>query len=76
MHGLLADALAHTGRAGGRITAIDADLRRVGGGERRYEPELHRMRAELLLRIGDVPGAHRSAGAAASLALRMRAGAW
>ncbi len=76
VHGLLADALAHTGEPAAGITAIDAGLRWVDGGERWYEPELHRMRAELLLRIGDLSGAHRSAGAAASLARRMRAGAW
>ena len=76
VHGLLADALAHTGEPERALAALDEALRWVDGGERWYEPELHRMRAELLLRIGDLAGAQRSAGTAVSLARRMRAGAW
>ena len=76
VYGLLGDALARTGEPEHAIAALDEGLRWVAGGERWYEPELHRMRAELLLGIGDPAGAHRSAGAAVSLARRMRAGAW
>ena len=76
LHGLLADALARAGEPERALATADEALRRVDGGERWYEPELHRIRAELLLRIGDVPGAHRSAGTAVALARRMRAGAW
>ena len=76
LHGLLADALARTGEPELALRAVDEALRWVAGGERWYEPELHRMRAEALLAIGDLAGAHRSAGTAASLARRMRAGGW
>ncbi|HEV2774234.1 MAG TPA: AAA family ATPase [Solirubrobacteraceae bacterium] len=76
LHGLLADALAHAGEPERALATLGEALRRVAGGERWYEPELHRMRAELLLKIGDVAGAQRSAGTAAALARRMRAGAW
>jgi len=76
LHGLLADALAHTGEPERALATIDEALRGVEGGERWYEPELHRIRAELLLRIGDMAGAQRSAGTAVALARRMRAGAW
>ena len=65
VHGLLADALAAHGRA--RVRARRARrgaALRAAGGERWYEPELHRLRAELLLAVGDLPGAHRSAGSA------------
>ena len=75
VHGLLADALATTGEPARALTALDAALRWVGGGERWYEPELHRMRAELLLTSAICRRApqrrHRR-----SLARRMRAGAW
>jgi tetratricopeptide (TPR) repeat protein len=76
VHGLLADGLAHTGEPERALATLAAALRWVEGGERWYEPELHRMRAELLLKIGDPAGAQRSAGTAVALARRMRAGAW
>ena len=76
LHGLLADGLAHTGEPERALATLAEALRWVDGGERWYEPELHRMRAELLLTIGDVAGAQRSAGTAVALARRMRAGAW
>ncbi|MDP1850514.1 MAG: hypothetical protein Q8K79_22175, partial [Solirubrobacteraceae bacterium] len=76
LHGLMADALAHTGEPERALATVDEALRGVEGGERWYEPELHRIRAGLLLRIGDLAGAHRSAGTAVALARRMRAGAW
>ena len=76
VHGLLADALAQTGEPERALATLGEALRWVEGGERWYEPELHRLRAELLLRIGDLAGAQRSAGTAVALARRMRAGAW
>jgi tetratricopeptide (TPR) repeat protein len=76
LHGLLADALARTGDAYGALCALDDALSWVEQGERWYEPELHRMRAELLLERGDLAGAQRSAGLAVSLARRMVAGTW
>ncbi len=76
LHGLLADALARTGDAYGALCALDDALGWVEHGERWYEPELHRMRAELLLERGDLAGAQRSAGTAVSLARRMVAGTW
>ena len=76
LHGLLADGLAHAGEPELALGTLDEALRPDAGGERWYEPELHRLRAELLLKLGDLAGAHRSAGIAVSLARRMRAGAW
>jgi tetratricopeptide (TPR) repeat protein len=76
LHGLLADALARTGEAYLALCALDDALSWVEQGERWYEPELHRMRAELLLERGDLAGAQRSAGLAVSLARRMVAGTW
>ena len=76
LHGLLADALVQTDEAEHALAMLAEALRCVDGGERWYEPELHRMRAELLERIGDLGGAQRSAGTAHALARRMRAGAW
>ncbi len=76
LHGLLADALARTGDAYGALCTLDDALGWVAQGERWYEPELHRMRAELLLERGDLAGAQRSAGMAVSLARRMVAGTW
>ena len=76
LHGLLADALARTDDAYGALCALDDALSWVEQGERWYEPELHRMRAELLLERGDLAGAQRSAGLAVSLARRMVAGTW
>ncbi len=76
LHGLHADALVHAGEPERALLALDQALSATGGGERWYEPELHRLRAELLLSCGDLPGAHRSAGSAVSLARRMRAGGW
>ena len=76
LHGLLADALARTGDAYAALCTLDDALGWVEQGERWYEPELHRMRAELLLERGDLAGAQRSAGIAVSLARRMVAGTW
>ena len=76
LHGLLADALARTGDAYGALCALDEALRWVEHGERWYEPELHRMRAELLFERDDLAGAQHSAGLAVSLARRMAAGRW
>ncbi len=76
LHGLLADALARTGDAYGALCALAEALEWVEHGERWYEPELHRMRAELLLERDDRVGAQHSAGLAVSLARRMAAGRW
>ncbi len=76
VHGLLARALAHTGEPELALAALDAALDPVADGDRWFAPELHRMRAELLPAVGDLAGAHRSAGSAVSIARRMHAGGW
>lgn len=76
LHGLLADALARTGEPELALAALDDALHPDAGGDRWYEPELHRRRAELLLALGDRAGAHRCAGSAVSIARRMHARGW
>lgn len=72
VRGLLAGALAHAGETDLALNALDAALDPAG--DRWYAPELHRLRAELLLAVGDLPAAHRSAGRALSIA--RHAGGW
>ncbi|HEX8158716.1 MAG TPA: hypothetical protein VF526_15130 [Solirubrobacteraceae bacterium] len=69
-HGLLADALGVNGEPELGLVEIDAALAWIPRGERWCEPELHRWRAELLLRCGDDAGARRSVQTAVSLARR------
>jgi class 3 adenylate cyclase/tetratricopeptide (TPR) repeat protein len=76
VQGLLGDALARAGEFGQGLVAIDEALRWSARGERWCEPELHRMRADLLLRAGDRPNALRSAQTALALARRSRAAGW
>ena len=76
LHGLLSDALARNGELGPALEALDEGLTWSARGEKWCEPELHRMRAELLLRAADRAGAVRSAQSAVALARRSRATGW
>lgn len=68
--GLLAEVLIDDGPPARAHDALDEALRWVGGGERWYEPELQRLRAELLLAGGDRAAAGEHAHSAATLAKR------
>ena len=76
LHGLLADALRRAGDVDFGLISIEEALTACAGGERWCAPELHRIRAELLLTYGDRHGALRSAKTAVGLAQRSAAGAW
>ncbi|HVF80016.1 MAG TPA: AAA family ATPase [Solirubrobacteraceae bacterium] len=76
LQGLLGDALARTGELGQGVAAIDEALLLSARGESWCEPELHRIRAELLLRAGDRQNARRSVQTAVALARRSNAAGW
>jgi hypothetical protein len=76
LHGLFGEALTHAGELGPGLEAFDLALTWCARGEKWCEPELHRMRAELLLTAGNRQGALRSAQSAVALARRTRAGGW
>ncbi len=76
LRGLLGDALARAGEHGPGLVAIDEALAYSARGEHWCDPELHRLRAELLLAAGDRRGALRSAQTAVALAKRSAAAGW
>ena len=76
LHGLLADALRAAGDLDHGIVAVDQALTGCVRGERWCEPELHRIRAELLLACGVRPGALRAAQMAVALSRRSGAAGW
>ncbi|MFP5362375.1 MAG: ATP-binding protein [Thermoleophilia bacterium] len=76
LHGLLGDALTHAGELGAGVVALDEALGWSARGERWCEPELHRMRADLLFAADDRAGALRSAQTAVALARRSGAAGW
>jgi tetratricopeptide (TPR) repeat protein len=76
LHGLVGDALARGGKLGPALESLSEALAWSARGEKWCEPELHRMRAELLLGAGDRRGALRSAQSAVALARRSRANGW
>lgn len=75
-HGLLGDALRQAGDPSRGLAALDEALSWCAGGERWCEPELHRIRAELLLACGDRGAALRGAQRAVALARRAGTGGW
>jgi len=76
LQGLLGDALARAGEYGPGLTALDDALASSAAGAHWCDPELHRLRAELLLGAGDRRGALRSAQTAVALAKRSAAAGW
>ena len=76
IQGLLADALRQAGDLDFGLIAADEALEACARGERWCEPELHRIRAHLLLSLGDRKGARRSAQTAVALAKRSGATGW
>lgn len=76
LQGLLGDALGRAGDVELGLVAVDEALAWAARGERWCEPELHRIRAELLLGAGDQPGALRSVRTAVALAKRSGAAGW
>lgn len=76
LQGLLGDALRRTGDADGGLVALDQALSWCAAGERWCEPELHRIRAEVLLACGDRRAGLRAAQTAVALARRTGAAGW
>lgn len=75
-YGLLADVLLAAGRVSEASTVLDEALLEADkGGERFWQPELYRLRAEVLGRAepADLPAARQSAEAALELAKRLGA---
>jgi|GEM_PF-3435417 len=76
LHGLLGETLGRAGEPELGVLAVDEALRWASGGERWCEPELHRIRAELLFASGDRIAAERSARSAVALSRRACARGW
>lgn len=74
--GLLADASRVAGEAEAGLEAIEQALDPGMHSERWSEPELHRLRAELLLVTGDRHGAQGAARKAVAIARRTGAAGW
>lgn len=73
---LLADACLANGDAGQALRHADAGLAEAATGERCWDPELHRLRAEALARLGEGMPALESARQAIAAAQRMEAKGW
>lgn len=73
---LLADAWLAHGDAARALRSADTGLAESAGGERCWDPELHRLRAEALARMGQQGPALESARLAIEAAQRMEARGW
>ena len=77
MLGLKAEVQAQTGQSAAALEAVTEGLAVAQAtGERYYEPELHRLRGELLLGQGDRVAAEASFGCALEVARRQQAKSW
>jgi len=73
---LLADAWLSAGDALQALECADRGLAEAGSGERWWDAELHRLRAEALARLGQRAAAHEAARHALAIAEHMGARAW
>jgi hypothetical protein len=73
---LLADAWLAQGDAAQALRRADAGLNEAGSGEHCWDPELHRLRAEALARMGQGAAAADSARRAIAAAEHMEARGW
>jgi predicted ATPase len=76
-HMSLAEALCKAGRAEDGLKELDDAARQIEATEERWaEANLHRVRGELLIAVGDLTGAEESFGQAIEIARRQSAKLW